>query len=89
MRQPSYTNQFEKDVNRMQRRGKDIQRMKAVILDLIAEKQLDRQFRDHVLVGDYKGRRECHIEPNWLLVYKVADNEIIFERTGTHPDLFK
>ena len=89
MRQPSYARQFEKDVKRMRKRGKDLGKMKAVILDLIAEKPLDERYRNHALIGSYRGRRECHIEPDWLLIYKLASDEIIFERTGTHSDLFE
>jgi mRNA interferase YafQ len=89
MRTPSYTKQFEKDVKRMRKRGKDVQQLKGVLSSLIAEEPLAERHRDHALIGNYKGRRECHIEPNWLLVYKLAGNEIIFERTGTHSDLFK
>jgi len=46
------------------------------------------RFKDHPLIGNYKDRRECHIEPDWLLIYKLIGSEIIFERTGTHTDLF-
>jgi mRNA interferase YafQ len=89
MRIPSYTNQFEKDLRRMQRRGKDVEKIKTVIVALINNEPLAERYRDHVLVGNYRGRRECHIEPDWLLIYKLVDDEIIFERTGSHSDLFK
>jgi len=89
MRRPAYTNQFERDLRRMERRGKDTDKIKAVIAMLISEEPLSEQHRDHVLIGNYKGRRECHIEPDWLLVYKLVDDEIIFERTGSHSDLFE
>lgn len=89
MRQPSYTRQFEKDIKRMRKRGKDLQKLKPVLANLIAEEQLDGKYQDHNLIGNYKGRRECHIEPDWLLIYKLAGSEITFERTGTHADLFE
>ncbi len=89
IRTPSYTKQFKKDVKRMRRRGKDPQKLKGVLSKLIARKPLAERFKDHILIGNYKDRRECHIEPDWLLVYKLAGNGIIFERTGTHSDLFK
>ena len=89
MRTPSYTRQFEKDVKRMRKRGKDLQKLKSVLSNLIAEELLDTRYQDHALVGNYRSRRECHIEPDWLLVYKLANDEIIFERTGTHSDLFE
>jgi len=88
MRKPSFTKQFEKDVKRLRKRGKDLQKLKLVLSNLIAGDQLEVQYRDHILIGNYKGRRECHVEPNWLLIYKLEDDEIIFERTGTHSDLF-
>lgn len=83
-----YKNIFEKDVARAKKRGKDIEKLKEVIRLLAEEKLLPPKFRDHPLIGNYNGRRECHIEPNWLLVYKKKTNTIIFERTGTHSDLF-
>lgn len=89
MRQPSFTRQFRKDLKRMQKRGKESDRLKVVMTMLIDEEALEPSHRDHVLVGNYHGRRECHIEPDWLLIYKLEGDEIIFERTGTHSDLFR
>jgi len=84
-----FTRQFEKDVKRMRKRGKDLHKLKVVLSILMEEEQLAKQYRDHILAGEYKNRREYHIEPDWLLVYKLASDEIIFERTGSHSDLFK
>ena len=89
MRRPSYTNQFERDLRRMQKRGKDIGKLKLVLTALIQEEPLAERHRDHALVGNFRGRRECHIEPDWLLIYLVVEDEITFERTGTHADLFE
>jgi len=89
MRAPSYTTQFERDLRLMQRRGKSIDKLKAVLTKLIDEEPLAERQLDHPLTGNYRGRRECHIEPDWLLIYKLVDEEIIFERTGTHTDLFE
>jgi mRNA interferase YafQ len=89
MRTPSFTRQFERDLRLMQRRGKDIPKLRSVITLLIEELPLAERLRDHSLVGNWRGRRECHIEPDWLLIYKLEDNGIIFERTGTHADLFE
>ena len=89
MLRPTYTRQFGKDVRRMIRRGKKAAKIKKVMTGLVKEEQLDRRYRDHSLVGRFKGRRECHVEADWLLIYKTMHNEIIFERTGTHSDLFK
>lgn len=89
MRKPSFTRQFEKDLKRMGKRGKPLPKLKEVMNLLITAEQLPERYRDHTLIGTYKGRRECHIEPNWLLIYKLAEGAIIFERTGTHADLFE
>jgi mRNA interferase YafQ len=89
MRTPNYTAQFERDLRLLQRRGKDIEKLKQVLTALINEEPLAERYRDHPLKGNFKNRRECHLEPNWLLIYKLNDDEIIFERTGTHSDLFE
>ena len=87
---PSYTKRFQKDLKIMERRGKKINKLKTVIRMLISQDTLDRKYRDHKLIGNYMNRRECHIESDWLLIYQVIPekNKIIFERTGTHSDLF-
>lgn len=68
-----------------------MEKLKAVISPLINDQPLPIRFRDHSLSGNYKDRRECHIEPDWLLIYKIDRNagEIIFERTGSHSELFE
>ncbi len=86
---PVYTHQFEKDVKRMQRRGKNLEKIKIIICSLIAEDNLDTLHGDHKLVGNWQGRRECHIESDWLLIYKIEEGRVVFERTGTHSDLFR
>lgn len=86
---PIYTTQFEKDLKRMLKRGKRAEKIKPLIMQLCRNEPLDRRFRDHKLSGNYVGRRECHIEPDWLLVYKLTATDIIFERTGSHADLFE
>jgi mRNA interferase YafQ len=86
---PAYTRQFEKDIKRLQKRGKNLEKLKSIILSLVEEKPLDALHRDHKLVGSWQGRRECHIESDWLLVYKLEEKRIIFERSGTHSDLFR
>ena len=84
-----YTKQFGKDLKRMLNRGKLKKKVKEVLKKLINEEQLDARFKDHKLIGNLKDRRECHIEPDWLLIYKKTSGEIVFERTGTHSDLFE
>jgi mRNA interferase YafQ len=88
---PSYTKQFEKDLKLALKRGKDPDKIKRVITKIINQEPLETKYRDHKLVGNYMGRRDCHIEPDWLLIYKPEpeSNRVIFERTGTHSDLFR
>ncbi|MDF1591104.1 MAG: type II toxin-antitoxin system YafQ family toxin [Desulfobacterales bacterium] len=86
---PVYTRQFERDVKRMKRRGKNLEKLKMVIRPLVAEEALDPIHRNHKLIGNWIGRRECHIESDWLLIYKVETDRIVFERTGTHSDLYR
>jgi len=83
------TAQFRKDVKRMGKRGKKFAEFKEVIRRLVAEETLAPKYRDHVLVYQYKGTRECHIEPDWLLIYESTKSELVLIRTGTHTDLFR
>lgn len=89
MRTPIYTNRFAKDLKMMLKRGRDPESLKAVMRELIEERPLDQKYRDHFLIGNFKDRRECHINPDWLLIYRIDGNRIVFERTGTHSDLFR
>ncbi len=82
------TKQFKKDVKRMRKRGKDLEKVKAVIDLLVAEEPLPPKNRDHKLGGNWIGRRDCHIEPDWVIIYKLTEDELLLERTGTHSDLF-
>lgn len=83
------TSQFKQDVKRMQRQGRDLEKLKRVLETLVKGEGLAAKYRDHVLVGQYKGTRECHIEPDWLLIYELAESEIALIRTGSHSDLFR
>ena len=84
------SNQFRKDLKLAQKRGLPIDKLRDVVNTLAAGKKLDDKHRDHNLTGNYSGFRECHIEPDWLLVYRIRDNELelFLFRTGTHSDLF-
>jgi len=86
---PVYTRQFERDLKLALRRGKNLEKFKIIARTLLAGQPLDQIHRDHRLLGNYTGRRDCHIESDWLLIYKIAGNQLIFERMGTHSDLFK
>lgn len=88
MRSPTYTTQFHRDLKRSMKRGKEIQKLKDILSLLIEEKKLPEKNRDHKLIGPFKDFRECHIEPDWLLLYQICGHEIIFIRTGSHSDLF-
>lgn len=89
MLKPVYTRSFEKDVKLATKRGKNLDKLKNLIELLASKSQLPIKYKDHNLIGNFVGRRECHIESNWLLIYKIDGEYIIFERTGTHSDLFK
>lgn len=85
----STTKKFERELKIARKRGKDMSKLGDIINKLSKEESLDPKNRNHKLKGNFQGRWECHIEPDWLLVYLKTDSEIIFERTGSHSDLFK
>lgn len=89
MRAIRRTNQFKRDVKRAAKRGKDLNKLKEVIEKLGRGDVLDERYRDHALLGVYQGTRDCHLGPDWLLLYQLTDEELILIRTGTHSDLFK
>ena len=84
------TSKFKKDYKRMKKQGRDVSLLKKVIDDLLAGKDLEERHRDHALTGNYTGFRECHVQPDWLLIYAVSEKELVLtaSRTGTHSDLF-
>lgn len=82
------TTQFKKDIKKQTKRGKDLQKLKEVIELLAVGETLPEKNRDHSLTGDWIGWRDCHLEPDWLLIYKISPDELILGRTGTHSDLF-
>ncbi len=84
------SNQFKKDLKLILKRGYNIELMNEVVDKLASEEALDERYRDHALTGNYIGFRECHIKPNWLLIYRIDNNELFLflSRTGTHSDLF-
>ena len=88
MLQVEYSNAFKKDIKRIQRRGKDIKKFKKITDLLINKKSLPQKYRDHILIGNYNKHRECHIEPDWLLIYRIEASIIFFESMGSHADLF-
>ncbi len=84
----SQTAQFKKDVKRQMRQGRNQAKLIEVVQILLAGSDLPLKHRDHPLKGVWKGRRDCHIEPDWILIYRITKDELRLERTGTHSDLF-
>jgi mRNA interferase YafQ len=82
------TSHFKKDVKRLIKRNKNFDNFKNLVQKLVNGEKPDFRNRDHPLVGEYKRFRECHVEPDWLLIYEITDDEVILVRTGTHSDLF-
>ena len=84
------TSRFQKDLKRLRKRGYDMDLLTGVLKQLAAGQALAPSYRDHPLVGDYSGCRECHITPDWLLIYEIDGGELFLylTRTGTHSDLF-
>ena len=89
MRTFSRTSQFKKDVKRADKRGWDMAKLKAVLELLIDGEPLPAELKDHPLRGNFSGSRDCHIEPDWVLIYAIVGDELRLLRTGTHADLFK
>ena len=91
MRTFSRTTQFKKDVKLAGKRGKDLEKLKAVLDLLIAGDELPAQYKDHPLRGNFAGSRDCHVESDWLLIYTLTENggHVRLERIGTHSDLFR
>lgn len=70
------------------RQGKDLSVLDDIVLRLAHGESLDPKYRDHELTGNYKGKRECHITPDWLLIYEQTENQLVLYRTGSHSELF-
>jgi len=88
MLRPRFTSAFKKDRKRAHRRGEDTGKLDAIMGRLANEEQLEPRFRDHKLSGEWKDFRECHVAPDWLVIYRIVADEITFVRTGSHADLF-
>ncbi|MBO7086055.1 MAG: type II toxin-antitoxin system YafQ family toxin [Bacilli bacterium] len=90
-KQVIWTTQFKKDYKNAMKRGLPIDDLDKVIRILASDSVLPEKYRDHELSGGWKGFRECHIQPDWLLIYKITNNNLILSlsRTGSHSDLFK
>ena len=86
-----FTNQFKKDLKLAKKQNKDLDKLFEVVDILANGEKLDERYRDHGLSGTYQGTRECHVEPDWLLVYEIRDGVLVLMlyRLGTHSELFK
>jgi len=88
VKQLQQTTKFEKDLARMKKRGVDLRILQQVVLTLLQDEPLPVKHRDHPLTGNWKAHRECHLSPDWLLIYRTMTDTVRLERTGTHSDLF-
>jgi len=89
MRSPSFSSQFQRDVKRLQKRGKDLEKLKKLIELLLPGQLLPAQYKDHPLKLNWAGYRDAHVEPDWVLIYSAKAEKVHLERTGTHEELFE
>jgi mRNA interferase YafQ len=80
--------QFKRDIKRLKKRNKDFEKLKEIIILLVDGEKIPARCKDHKLKGILKDCRECHIEPDWLLIYRIEGSELCLVRTGGHSDLF-
>lgn len=83
------TSRFKKDVKKLKRQGRDLEKLKNVIRALVHDEKLPPRCRDHALAGPWEGSRDCHVEPDWLLIYRIEGDQLFLERTGSHSEIFK
>ena len=83
------TSQFKRDIKRLKKRGKNLEKLGSVIRLLADDRPLEEKHRDHALIGRWSGSRDCHIEPDWILIYRNEPESLFLERSGSHSDLFK
>ena len=83
------TSQFKKDFKKIKKQGKDLSKLKDVVSAIASNETLEDRHRDHALSGNWSGSRDCHIEPDWILIYRVEGEFLFLERTGSHSDLFR
>ena len=84
-----YSTQFKKDYKRIKKQNKDLEKLRIVVELLSSGKTLEEKYHDHHLSGTWKGHRDCHIEPDWILIYRLSSDSLYLERTGSHSDLFR
>ncbi|MGO9811621.1 MAG: type II toxin-antitoxin system YafQ family toxin [Isosphaeraceae bacterium] len=86
---PIYTSKFRSDVKRLEAGGKDMAKLRSIIETLAHRRPLEPRHKDHPLSGKWSRFRDCHVEPDWVLIYRRESGELILERTGSHSELFK
>ena len=79
---------FRRDVKRLRRQSLDLSELEIVVATVAYQEQLEERYRDHALLGNWKGFRECHIQPDWLLIYRIESDELQLARTGSHAELY-
>lgn len=89
MRKITVTSRFRKDIKRQKKRGCDLEKLADVVEVLAENGELPKKFKPHQLQGEWSGVWDCHVAPDWLLLYEVTDTEVVLFRTGTHTDLFE
>ena len=89
MRTIRYLGKFKQDFKRMEKRGNDLKKLRVLIEKLVNAEELETRYKDHPLQGEFAGARDCHISPDWVLIYAIVENELRLIRTGAHADLFK
>ncbi|MDJ0844494.1 type II toxin-antitoxin system YafQ family toxin [Crocosphaera sp.] len=88
MLSPIFETRFKKDIKRLQKRGKDMNKLKNVIGKLLENEELETKYKDYALSGNWNGYRDCHIEPDWILIYKISESYLFLVRSGSYSDLF-
>lgn len=86
---PVRTSQFKRDVKRVKKRDKDVSKLRTLLTLLMEQSPLPDTYQDHPLRGNWNGYRDAHIEPDWLLLYRVVGDELQLARTGSHADIFQ
>ena len=87
MLKAQFGSKFKKDYKKAGKQGRDVALLKTVMTRLLGQEKLDGKFRDHDLIGNWKGCRECHLGPDWLLIYRIEEDTIVFIRTGSHTEV--
>jgi mRNA interferase YafQ len=84
-----YTTRFKRDYKKIKKQNKELNKLKVLIEKLVSGEKLEPKHKNHQLTGELKGYRDCHIEPDWLLIYKKTTDALLLERIGSHSELFK